>query len=1143
LAESDRLTPAGAATGGPADIGSTSGDGLPLSAPVTEEALAGPDRGSEHLVLYGVLFVVLLAGAFVLRENLTWSTGPTAHTVMESISTVLAALIGALALVRYYSRKQATFLLIGTGFLGAAILNLNHTLITSEALVGALAARHPGVDGATLFAWSWTAERVFLSLFLFVSLLAWRQEVREEDEDNGSEAINEASVYGSAFALTLLNLLFFENVPLSSLTFPTRVITRPGEFLPALFFLLAFVGFLGKRSWRRDVFDHWLLVSLLISVLVHAGFMAFSYQRFDAMYDAAHLLKIASHAAILTGLLSSVYVTFRREGLVLGALTESNARLAREISVRSRTEEAVKESNQRLQEFLDNANDLIQSVTRDGRILYVNSSWKRVLGYDDEDLDRLDLFTIVRPEHRDTLTEEFDRVLSGERPRRFNVEYVAKDGRAVILSGSAQAQLVNGEAVATQGILRDVTEQRLAERQLAESRANLGALVENTGDSIWSVDRDHRLITFNSAFALAMEARSGHEPGVGQLPGQLFPPEDLPWYQALYERTLGGERHVALRTDEVDGQLRYFELYANPIQSLAGVSGAVFFGKDVTPRVRAEEALRVAKDEAEAANKAKSDFLANMSHELRTPLNSVIGFTNILLKNKDGRLNEKDLGFLDRVLSNGKHLLALINEVLDLAKVEAGRMELIIEDVDLGELCVETVQQLEGQARTKEGAVKLLSEVPPEVALVRTDSAKLKQVIINLVGNALKFTEEGSVTVRLETAADGMTPTAIAVVDTGIGIPEDRLEAIFQAFQQAEAGTSRKYGGTGLGLALSRSICLLMGYDLLVESRVGEGSTFRIVLGERAGRPVREEEEADPVRHHPAEAAPATVRDFAAAAMTTVPGEGPTADGDGGAHGDLEPRRSAAMKDFKVLVVDDERDSRVLAQHYLEEFGCQVVTASGGEAGLAAAREHRPDLITLDLLMPGLNGWEALKRFKADPDLRRIPVVVISVVAGEGRGRLLGAVDLITKPFERDDLLRVVWRHLMRKEGGGRILVVAETGDARDELVVFLKERGMNVFTAPDATEAIEELRLEVPDAMLLDATAPAVAGVKLLERVRGDRAHQGLPVVAWAGPSVPPAVRAKLEDLATVVVPFENVPDGLGDVLVKIFPSLENAR
>jgi PAS domain S-box-containing protein len=1083
---------------------------------VTEDALAGPDRGSEHVLLYGLLFVVLLAGAFVLRENLVWSSGPTAHTVMESISTVLAALIGGLALVRYYSRKQATFLLIGTGFLGAAVLNLNHALITSEVLIDALAARHPGVDGSTLFAWSWTAERVFLSVFLFVSLLAWRQEVRTEDGE-ADDAINEASVYGSAFALTVLNLLFFENVPLSSLTFPHRVVTRPGEFLPAIFFFLAFVGFLGKRSWRRDVFDHWLLVSLLISAMVHAGFMAFSYQRFDAMYDAAHLLKIVSHVAILTGLLSSVFVTFRREGQVLDALTHSNSALAREIAERARTEEAVKESNQRLQEFLDNANDVIQSVTRDGRILYVNSSWKRVLGYDDEALARLDLFEIVKPEHRKSLRDEFDRVLNGEPPRRFNVEYLAADGRTVVLSGSAQAQLVDGEPVATQGILRDVTEQRLAERQLAESRANLGALVENTGDSIWSVDRDHRLITFNSAFALALEARTGNEPAVGQRPGALFPEENLTWYQALYERTLSGERHVALRTDEVDGQLRYFELYANPIQSLDGVSGAVFFGKDVTPRVRAEEALRVAKDEAEAANKAKSDFLANMSHELRTPLNSVIGFTNILLKNKDGRLNEKDTGFLQRVLSNGKHLLALINEVLDLAKVEAGRMELIIEDVDLAHLCVETVQQLEGQAKTKEGAVQLVTDVPAEVAMVQTDSAKLKQVIINLVGNALKFTEVGSVTVRLETAADGVTPTAIAVVDTGIGIPEDRLEAIFQAFQQAEAGTSRKYGGTGLGLALSRSICLLMGYDLIVESTLGKGSTFRIVLGERAGRPVRDDGTGQQL---------ASAEDFATAGATSGPAS-------------PEPNRSGAMSGFKVLVVDDERDSRVLAQHYLEEFGCQVLTASGGEEGIAAALEHRPDLITLDLLMPGLNGWDTLKRLKSDPDTRSIPVVIISVVAGEGRGRLLGAVDLITKPFERDDLLRVVWRHLMRKTGG-RLLLVSEPGEVRDGVLRFLQGKGVEVFTTADGLEALEDLRLEVPDAMLLDGSSASVGGLKLLARIRGDRSHQGLPVVAWVADSSSPEHRAELDKLATVVVPEDAVTDRLGSVLAKIIPSFE---
>jgi PAS domain S-box-containing protein len=1075
--------------------------------------LVRPDAGRDHATLYGVLLVLLVGGSLLLRQNFTWSTNPGTHTVLESLATVLAFIIGALALVRYYSRKQITFLLIGCGFLGAALLDLNHALTTSDRIMAALVEVDPRVRPGDLDAWTWTAARMFLSLFLFGSLLAWRQEVRE----GGGEAIPEAWVYGTALFMTLSNLLFFQWVPLGTLTFPFRAIARPSEFIPAALFAAAFFGFLRKGGWRTDPFEHWLLVSLLIASLAHGAFMAFSAQRYDAMFDAAHLLKIASYVAILSGLLSSVYETFRREAEGFEALKQSNAALAHEFEVRAHTEQAIKESRSRLQEFLDNANDLIQSVSPDGRILYVNSAWKKTLGYGDEDLDRLNLLEIVHPAHRTGLKSELTRILQGGQPRRFDVDYVASDGRVVMLSASTQAQQSSGRIVATQSILRDVTEQRLAERQLDESQRNLQALVENTGDSIWSVDRHHRLITLNSAFALAVEARTGSEPAVGHLPSDIFPPEDIGWYEELYDRTLRGERHVALRTDHVDGQLRYFELYANPIHSLDGVSGAVFFGKDVTERVRAQEALAMAKDEAEAANKAKSHFLANMSHELRTPLNSVIGFANILLKNKDGGFSTKDLGFLQRILSNGKHLLALINEVLDLAKVEAGRMELIIEKVDLAALCVETVQQLEGQAKTKDGQVKLIAAVPAEVATVDTDSAKLKQVIINLVGNALKFTHEGAVTVRLDLAPDGRTPVAIAVVDTGIGIPADRLNAIFEAFQQADASTSRKYGGTGLGLALSRSICQLMGYDLIVESEPGKGSTFKIVLGERAARPVKEAEpEGDP---HP-----------------VVVGDGKAAPVHGAAAAPAGPR--LGMRDFKVLVVDDENDSRVLIAHLLEEFGCRVITAGGGEQGIALAREHAPDLMTLDLVMPGMTGWEVLKKLKADPDLRRIPVVVVSVLAGEGRGSLLGAVDLVTKPFEREDLLRVLWRHLGRTRAG-RVLMMVDAPAVHRELHQFLRGRGLEVVVPSAGTGLLDAVGAEAPDAVLVDLASQGRDGLAVLEKLRANRLFAGLPLFVIAD-ELDAGARERLGELFTVVVPREDPVGALEDLLGVLFPIAE---
>lgn len=1123
MPERDELTPQA-----PLDV-RTADDFVSLAGGLTESELAGPDRGLEHSALYAVLFLMIVGGAMGLSVGPDdWTSSDASHSIMESVATVLAFIVGGLALVRYYSRKQITFLLIGCGFLGAAILDLSHAIGTSPGILEAQ-IRREGIDPDAYDQWGWTAGRSFLALFLFGSLMAWRQDGKEE-------SIPELSVYVTALILTITYLLFFEAVDLAGPLAWDLPFKRPFEFVPAVFFGLAFIGFYRRGGWRRDQFEHWMMVSLLIAMLTHAAFMAFSNARFDAMFVGAHLLKIASYGAILTGLMSSVYATFTREAAVLGALTQSNSALAREVEFRSKTEQAVKESSERLQRFLDNANDLIQSVDEDGRFLYVNSSWKRVLGYDNDDLDRIRLFEIVHPQHRAALEAELGRVIRGGDPRPFNTEYVAKDGRLVILSGSTQSQMIGGKAVATQSILRDVTEQRLAERQLDESQRNLEALVENTGDSIWSVDRDHRLITLNSAFKLALEANTGREPRAGQLPGELFDDDhDVEWYRGLYARTLAGERSVAVRSDQVEGHLRHFEVYANPIQSAEGVSGAVFFGKDVTDRERAQEALQHAKDEAEAANKAKSDFLANMSHELRTPLNSVIGFTNILLKNKDERLNDKDIGFLQRVLSNGKHLLALINEVLDLAKVEAGRMELIIEEIDLAHLCVETVQQLEGQAKAKEGDIALVAEVPDSVDLVETDSAKLKQVIINLVGNALKFTHEGSVTVRLDTAPDGKTPTGISVVDTGIGIPEDRLEAIFEAFQQAEAGTSRKYGGTGLGLALSRSICLLMGYDLIVESEVGKGSTFRIVIGERAERPVHPDHH-DTSQSTDAKPSSEDVVEREAAPTPEggdVPVEVAEAPADAGTNGASEGRPS--WSDFKVLVVDDETDSRVLIQHFLEDFGCQVYTAADGVEGLEMARLHEPDLMTLDLIMPKMTGWEVLKRLKSDAELRAIPVVVVSVVANEGRGKLLGAVDLVTKPFEREDLLRVLWRNLGRKRGG-RVLVMAADGDHRTHLQNVIEERGLEA-AVEGAGDLMTIVGRQAPDAVVLDLSLPDLHGVAELLALRDDRLHTGLPVLAITNDTLNATEQELVRELATVHAEASDAPAMLAKLLDASFP------
>ncbi len=567
--------------------------------------------------------------------------------------------------------------------------------------------------------------------------------------------------------------------------------------------------------------------------------------------------------------------------------------------------------------------------------------------------------------------------------------------------------------------------------------------------------------------------------------------------------------------------------------------------------VKAQEVVKMKAHDLEIASKYKSEFLANMSHELRTPLNSILILSQLFGNNKDGNLSDKQIESADAIHSSGSDLLTLINEILDLSKVEAGKIELVVEDIRFEDL-VNDINRLFKDVAVEKGVAFDTIVENGLSKTIKTDSQRVQQILRNLLTNAFKFTSEGMVTLAIGRPTAEQTPewlevdTAVsfAVSDQGIGIPQEQQAAIFEAFQQADGSTSRKYGGTGLGLSISKELAKLLGGAIYLESEEGKGSTFTIVLPEvhvpavpidqgetSAARTdaVMNRTQAAPTSVVPASEVPAESKPEVAE-VSMEENRATAAQLSGGRIND--DRKNITPEDKSLLVIEDDTKFASVLRDFARERGFKCVVAEDGETGLHFADYYKPSAIILDIGLPGIDGWTVMERLKDNPDLRHIPVHFMSAADSSLDAMRMGAVGFLSKPVSMEKVEDAFSKiEDVISKPVSKLLLVEDDDIQRDSIRQLIGNGDVETTAVATGTEAFEELNTGCYDCMILDLGLADMSGFELLEKIRMSESSCRVPIIVYTGRDLTLAEEKELNSYAeSIIIKGAKSPERLLD-------------